>query len=116
MPINRKKIQVFLNQSALFRADTVGRFLCPTCLKNVAPFPKRGKKSVDVAHIIPEAGGGRVKTLTCSRCNNDFGRKQDAWLADYLKAKQGDVFAASRRKGYFEIDGLRVNGDIRSKE
>ncbi|MBI3242048.1 MAG: hypothetical protein HYZ49_07130 [Chloroflexi bacterium] len=55
------------------------KFLCPLCL---TLFPKDAieSKELTLEHIIPSEVGGRLVTLTCSKCNSGDGSQLDAHL------------------------------------
>lgn len=56
-------------------------FLCPICRELYGPETlATPDPQVTVAHIVPEAVGGREWTLTCKRCNSDIGSRYDSHL------------------------------------
>ncbi len=62
---------------------------------------------------MPKASGGTLKTYLCVKCNSTFGSRQDKWFGEYLgviKDKDRSIFGCETKKGYFEIEGIRVGG------
>jgi hypothetical protein len=58
-----------------------GKFLCPICASPHGPESTRAESfSVDLAHVYPESCGGKLVTLTCSKCNSTLGSKYDSQL------------------------------------
>ena len=53
--------------------------MCPICLRFFAR-TENLTKCVSIEHIVPDALGGRVTTLTCRRCNNTAGTQLDSHL------------------------------------
>jgi hypothetical protein len=86
-------------------------FLCPICLNL---FPQEALYTVEdardaqltVEHIIPEAAGGEIYTLTCKNCNNQIGGSQlDSHLirklrADDLNLRDKPVRVWAQVRGY----------------
>lgn len=57
-------------------------FVCPLCHR---VFPWEANSELSIEHIIPQALGGKIETLTCKQCNNEFGSKYLAKLAGNMK-------------------------------
>lgn len=95
-----------------FISNANNMFLCPVCMGN---FDNKDIQNISIAHIIPKCTGGKIFTLLCRKCNNDFGTKQDKWFGDYLKSTQcKEAFlSTTTSKGYFIIDNLKINGKIK---
>ena len=56
-----------------------GRFACPLCLRVI----ERASNLSDVVaeeHVVPEALGGRLTTITCRSCNNSAGTELESHL------------------------------------
>lgn len=67
-----------------FRPDLEGYFVCPLCL---CAFTRSPILSDIVAeeHIVPQALGGRLVTLTCRSCNNSAGSDLEAHLVQQVR-------------------------------
>ncbi|MBI4478457.1 MAG: hypothetical protein HY651_00360 [Acidobacteria bacterium] len=97
-----------------FFPELTNHFICPTCLERVE-LPGDGK--ITVAHIIPQAAGGRLKTFLCKSCNSTFGSRQDKWFGETVQLKRsGKLLSTKIRERYYEIDGVRVNGSWKQTE
>lgn len=85
-----------VGDEATFRATPVTfEFMelatCPICL-DVSPSSRE--------HVPPHSIGGNVMTLTCERCNNEFGSKFEPHLQGWYENSIGKV----------QISGADVNG------
>ena len=60
--------------------------MCPICLRFFAR-TENLTKSVSIEHIVPDALGGRVTTLTCRRCNNTAGTQLDSHLVKRVRVE-----------------------------
>ena len=49
-----------------------GWFVCPLCHQ---VFDWERETLLSIEHVIPKALGGKLLTLTCKKCNNDYGSK-----------------------------------------
>ena len=56
-----------------------GQFGCPICLNAIHPVPDLGTVVAE-EHIVPQALGGRMVTLTCRSCNNASGSRLESHL------------------------------------
>lgn len=84
--------------------------MCPTCLEKI---PLVNRDDITVAHIVPKAAGGRLKTYLCRQCNSSFGERQDKWFGEFIKLTRDSktsIFSTTIKDGYFYIDGQRING------
>jgi hypothetical protein len=62
--------------------------VCPLCLAILPRSDLAGENPrVSLAHIIPASLGGKVATLTCTRCNNHGGSALEAFLVERLTAE-----------------------------
>lgn len=52
---------------------------CPLCLRLIAPGASLADQVAE-EHVVPEALGGRLTTLTCRQCNNSAGAELEAHL------------------------------------
>ena len=61
-------------------------FVCPICMR---PFHKEdiNNKAISIEHIPPKAIGSSIKTMTCTKCNNDVGTKLQAHMNNYVRKK-----------------------------
>jgi hypothetical protein len=67
---------------ALYKPEKQAVFVCPLCTREHGPDAIRADSlTVDLAHVYPEACGGRRLTLTCKAHNSIAGTKFDASLA-----------------------------------
>ena len=60
--------------------------MCPICLTFFAR-TENLTKSVSIEHIVPDALGGRITTLTCRQCNNTAGTKLDSHLVQRVQVE-----------------------------
>jgi hypothetical protein len=77
-----------------------GSFACPLCLRVIKPHPDL-RLVVAEEHVIPDALGGRISTLTCRPCNNDSGSDLESHLIQR-------VLVEARKRpalGTVDIDG-----------
>lgn len=112
MKQKEKELQDLSRSLARFRPEYEGCFICPTCLRS---FPIIRQAEISQAHVLPKASGGTLKTYLCRKCNSTFGTRQDKWFGEYLEAiqeKNRTVLACKTRRGYFEIEGIRVGGSF----
>ena len=99
-----------------FRPELDRHFLCPTCMN---PFQLPNSDNVTEAHIIPQAGGGGIRTLLCRKCNSFFGSKQDKWFGEFIRLASDDqttIFDTKIKQGSLRINGVPVNGEWRWDE
>lgn len=71
MAKSSREFDLYSANLALYRPEHAGAFVCPICLRI---FPRKMIERITRAHVIPEALGGRVTTITCSDCNNKIGQ------------------------------------------
>lgn len=76
--------------------------VCPLCLH-----PDADTKE----HVPPHSIGGRVLTLTCERCNNEFGSQHEPHLRDWYDNSIGKV-----RLSGADVKGKRVAGEYPVRE
>jgi hypothetical protein len=107
----KKHILKMLSENlSMFYPKYKNSFMCPTCFQ-VIPIADLGK--ISEAHVIPKKAGGKLKTFLCKNCNNKFGSKQDKWFGDIINIANNpnlSIFSSAIKDGYFEIDGIKVNG------
>ncbi|NTT88338.1 HNH endonuclease [Tabrizicola fusiformis] len=103
---------------ARFDADLLGRFRCPTCLRDL-PIENFGSADADNAiseeHIIPCSIGGKHTTFLCKRCNSTFGHRQTKWLVDWIELNEGGApFPKDPKKQKARIiaNGRKLNGSM----
>lgn len=76
---------LYARQLELGGVTPTGIFVCPLCREGwtreslCVPDP-----GVSLAHVVPEALGGRLRTLACTPCNNGNGARLEADLARSL--------------------------------
>lgn len=73
--------------------------LCPLCWEEV-PF-----ENLSIEHIVPSSVGGKSKTLTCRKCNNEHGASLDVHLTNYQRTK--DAF---KGHGTMPVE-MNINGN-----
>ena len=61
-------------------------FVCPLCLRFFEG-TENLTTSVSIEHIVPDALGGTVTTLTCRRCNNTAGTQLDSHLVKRVRVE-----------------------------
>ena len=96
-------------------------FMCPICLAFFAR-TENLTRNVSVEHIVPDALGGRVTTLTCRQCNNTAGTQLDSHLVQRVRVEgktkpilAGVEFHGTKFRGQVYLpestsDSLRING------
>lgn len=58
-----------------------GQFRCPLCLTLFKPIPGQLLRDILAPeHVVPDALGGRITTLSCRRCNNTTGSNLEKHL------------------------------------
>ena len=104
-------------------------FVCPICLRFFAR-TENLTKSVSIEHIVPDALGGRVTTLTCRRCNNTAGTQLDSHLVERVRVEgrskpiladvefrgtkfRGEVHLPESASDSFRIYGIPIQSDPR---
>lgn len=75
---------------------------CPICL---VPSPSSRE------HVPPHSIGGNVRTLTCERCNNEFGSRFEPHLQTWYERSLGRV-----RISGGDVPGRRNNGEYLYRE
>jgi HNH endonuclease len=88
-----------------------GSFMCPVCLDVIDPQPDL-KLVVAEEHVVPEALGGRITTLTCRPCNNDSGSDLESHLVQHV------LVEARKRphEGTIDIDGAVHRAELHFPE
>lgn len=93
--MNRRKTLVtdrlfttYARNLTLYVPEMDNTFRCPICL---TLFGREDLSKLSEEHIIPSAIGGKLTTLTCSKCNNTQGSKLEADLVKRLRVE--DIFA-----------------------
>src|SRR5437870_2406160 len=69
-----------------FAPKLKGIFGCPLCHRTIASSPKLSDVVSEV-HVIPEALGGRIITLTCRKCNNEGGKDLDSHMIQRVRVE-----------------------------
>jgi hypothetical protein len=102
-----EKIALHLSK---FYPELTNIFICPTCLQHI---DITNSIDISVAHITPDSAGGWQKTFLCTKCNNNFGSRQDRWFGDHIKMiKENKHPIESNTLRKFYIDGVRYGGKI----
>lgn len=69
-----------------------GKFRCPLCLELFQPIEGTSLRTLLAPdHIVPEALGGRLTTLSCRRCNNTAGSALERHLIQRVRIENGQV-------------------------
>lgn len=88
-------------------------YLCPLCLKNFLIGFEKGlipSTNFTLDHFPPESVGGKLKLITCKKCNNEAGRLYEAELIkkmNYEASKGGNIEALIKTK--FKAVGVPGN-------
>jgi len=108
----KKQLLPYTKNLSKFRPDLNNHFMCPVCLK--VKDLEISLKEITKAHIFPQYARGTLATFLCKKCNSDFGSKQDKWFGDFLHLKANNMHPLQSEKkiGYFEVDGVKVNGQF----
>ncbi len=75
---------MFAQAWALQQPTEEGVFVCPLCMSKFGR-DSLATEALRMEHIIPEAIGGKLKTLTCKACNSRGGSHLDAELVKAIK-------------------------------
>lgn len=61
-------------------------FICPICMRS---FYKEdiNNGAISIEHIPPQAIGSSIKTITCTKCNNDIGAKLQSHMSNHARIK-----------------------------
>lgn len=108
MSISKKEalFNLYSNNLAI-NSNLNGWFICPLCLKG---FSIEHLDSLTLEHIVPKSLGGKLITLTCWKCNNDFGSKLISKLYKNIQIKE---ILSGTKNGFldskFSIDGHSVS-------
>ena len=84
-------------------------FGCPICLRGFRKVRRLGDV-VGEEHIVPEALGGRLITLTCRQCNSDHGAKLDAHLVQRVLVEANRIPVRVRMKMGSASMGAEMDG------
>jgi hypothetical protein len=77
----RELFEVYAANAAYYAPQHAGKFVCPICAVVHGPEAARPENlGVDLAHVYPRSCGGKLQTLTCSKCNSTIGSKYDSQL------------------------------------
>ena len=81
-------------------------FLCPLCGQLFSRDAIEARK-LSVEHIVPSKAGGQLKTLTCTKCNNDTGSKLDKHFVQRLIVEEAiEPLRFSATIGKAEVRGM----------
>lgn len=79
--MNKKEMFVFFSsQSKGALSDSLGTFICPLCLQAFD-----SPDGLNKAHLWPEALGGRIYTVSCSKCNAEMGTRIEKHEVERVK-------------------------------
>lgn len=85
-------------------------YVCPLCTKG---YQRADIEFLTIEHIIPEKLGGKLKILTCKKCNNEYGTKLISKLTKYFSYEDINLGKNSGPlDGYFISDGRKVKAGI----
>jgi hypothetical protein len=104
----RKKEKLFdlYSKNLSINSNLIDWFICPLCHKG---FQKEHIDSLTIEHIIPQALGGKLLTLTCWKCNSDYGSKLLSKLIENIRLKEVKKGVRKRTiDANFSIDGYSV--------
>src|SRR4051794_25043261 len=112
----RKLFELYSANYAIHDPDIVreygAMFRCPICARRFSALAL-DNDLLDIAHVYPQACGGKLATLTCRDCNNRIGRMYDHELKRELNLWNalGDR-SDGTINGHVEIDGLRMGVEV----
>ncbi len=88
-PKTRRRLEALFDlysSNASLYSELNGVFVCPLCFRG---FERSAieKKLLSVEHVVSSKLGGRIETLTCTKCNNNQGSSLDAPLINRVRAE-----------------------------
>jgi hypothetical protein len=96
----RNFFSLYSDNLSLHADKLPNRFVSPICFEVFDESACNPPLAVDIAHIYPNAAGGRAETLTCRKCNNDARSIYDSQLVQAHRS-----YRALRRNGSGSVDG-----------
>ena len=111
--LRRRAFDAYAANLSLYHPHVRDQFLCPMCRKLFGlDALEVADPEVTVAHVVPQAAGGRAWTLTCKRCNNEIGSRYDSHLVEehrFAQWRRGErPLPARLRSGTSEI-GVEID-------
>jgi hypothetical protein len=104
--LRNKLFSVYSENLSLYRPELQNKFLCPMCQKDFSRDALQPDElALSLAHVVPKSLGGKLKTLACSSCDNEFGHKYDIHLARERKHFEEIKQNKSTKYCYFKPDG-----------
>lgn len=94
-------------------------FICPICLKQFSDkdLDTALKNHLTLEDAPPKSLGGKANTLTCKKCNNEFGHTIDFHLVDKLNELGIKSFSPNTdSKVKTTHDGIEVQGTLKVDE
>lgn len=86
-----------------------GQFVCPICLTLFDSI-----NDLSDAHIVPEAMGGSLVTITCRKCNNEVGRTIESYEIE--RAKFNRTFLGDGKNSWrvrlYPLDSNKESGKV----
>jgi hypothetical protein len=84
MDLRERLFDIYAANLSDMEPGTKETFRCPMCLKDFDRSALQIDQKLTLGHIIPEAVGGRIRTLECGKCNHTIGGTYDAHV-DHMK-------------------------------
>jgi len=111
---NKKKYLFSLYSANLAETNSGmgGEFLCPLCH---CKFSYEQSDSLTIEHIVPEALGGSIETLTCKKCNNQFGANLISKLTTNFETRS-KIQNSTPFDARLAIDGKSIAVDFIARE
>jgi hypothetical protein len=114
----QRLFQLYAANLALYTSEFPGRCGCPICER---VFSKQAVEpatlAMDLAHVYPEACGGKLATLTCKECNSRIGSRYEAELArDYRLVDALGGYGRGRIDGRLHFDGGSIGVTVARRD
>ena len=97
--------------------ENTTKFICPICL-NSYNFDSLTTDDITFEHVPPKSLDGKLKILTCKRCNSILGSKIDSQVAKMDKLKNSLTTITSAKgsysgAAYYEINDIKLNVELK---
>lgn len=94
----------------------VSDFVCPICLSQFKIDSLKGE-NITIEHLPPKSIKGKLKILTCKKCNQNLGSKLDSQIANMDQMKNSLEFFKTSHGSYygsaiFEFNSTKLNAEL----